>query len=221
MARTQTYDATLGRVEDYFDRTATATWERLTSDAPVSRVRATVRAGRDEMRALMISRLGDLRGKRVLDAGCGPGMACVALAEAGAEVVGVDISPSLIEIAEARLPGALRDQVTYEAGDMLAPRGHFDAVLAMDSLIYYGLDDLRAALAALSNAAPLTVFTLAPRTTFLMAFWAAGKLFPRGDKSPVMVPQDTDRVARLTGSAAVGRVRSGFYISTCMERRDG
>ena len=75
MSRAPSYASTLDRVEDYFDRSATKVWEQLTSDAPVSRVRATVRAGRDEMRALMISRFGDLSGKRILDAGCGTGMA--------------------------------------------------------------------------------------------------------------------------------------------------
>ena len=35
-----------GQIEDYFDRTAVQAWERLTSDAPVGRIRATVRAGR-------------------------------------------------------------------------------------------------------------------------------------------------------------------------------
>ena len=40
------YEATLSRVETYFDRTATRAWEALTSDAPVSGIRATVRAGR-------------------------------------------------------------------------------------------------------------------------------------------------------------------------------
>ena len=68
------YGATRARVEDYFDRTATRTWERLTSDAPVSRIRQTVREGRDRMRAPMLSRLpADLTGARVLDAGCGAG----------------------------------------------------------------------------------------------------------------------------------------------------
>ncbi|NDD43791.1 MAG: magnesium protoporphyrin IX methyltransferase, partial [Rhodobacteraceae bacterium] len=33
------YNQTLLRVETYFDKTATKTWERLTSDAPVSRIR--------------------------------------------------------------------------------------------------------------------------------------------------------------------------------------
>ena len=69
------YAATRDRVETYFDRTATKAWERLTSDAPVSRIRQTVREGRDRMRALMLSRLPeDLRGARVLDAGCGTGL---------------------------------------------------------------------------------------------------------------------------------------------------
>ena len=68
------YEATRSRVETYFDTTATRTWERLTSDAPVSRIRETVRRGRDAMRAQILSRLpDDLRGARVLDAGCGTG----------------------------------------------------------------------------------------------------------------------------------------------------
>ncbi len=79
------YGATLTRVESYFDGTATQTWERLTSDAPVSRIRQTVREGRDRMRALMLSRLPqDLRGARVLDAGCGTGAMTEALALRGA-----------------------------------------------------------------------------------------------------------------------------------------
>ena len=41
-----------GKIEDYFDRTAVQAWARLTSDAPVGRIRATVRAGRDRMRAI-------------------------------------------------------------------------------------------------------------------------------------------------------------------------
>jgi len=70
-----TYESTRNTVETYFDRTATKTWERLTSDAPVSGIRATVRAGRERMRQLLLSKLpADLRGARVLDAGCGTGL---------------------------------------------------------------------------------------------------------------------------------------------------
>ena len=47
---TQSYAARRHQLETYFDRTAVDAWARLTSDAPVGRIRATVRAGRDQMR---------------------------------------------------------------------------------------------------------------------------------------------------------------------------
>ncbi|MBT5474680.1 MAG: methyltransferase domain-containing protein, partial [Rhodobacteraceae bacterium] len=94
------YDQTLTRVETYFDQTATKTWERLTSDAPVSKIRETVRQGRDQMRATLLAELPeDLNGARVLDAGCGAGPTTVELAARGAHVVAIDISPALIDIA--------------------------------------------------------------------------------------------------------------------------
>ena len=53
-----------GEIETYFDRTAAEAWARLTSDAPVGRVRASVRAGRDRMRGTLLSWLpDDLRGR--------------------------------------------------------------------------------------------------------------------------------------------------------------
>ena len=223
------YDQTLSRVEDYFDRTATRTWERLTSDAPVSRVRATVRAGRDRMRSIMLSRLPeDLSGRRVLDAGCGAGQMSVELAARGAEVVAVDISPSLVGIAERRLPAHLRKRVTFQAGDMHCERlGSFDHVIAMDSLIYYEAGDIGSSLADFCpRVAYSIVFTVAPRTPFLMAFWGIGKLFPRSDRSPTMIPHSPKTLSKsLDISGAHGsvteieRVTSGFYISTCLEYR--
>jgi magnesium-protoporphyrin O-methyltransferase len=108
MPDTATYGATRARVEDYFDRTATRTWERLTSDAPVSRIRQTVREGRDRMRATMLSRLPvDLSGLRVLDAGCGPGVMTAELAARGATVTAADISPQLVDIARDAFPESI------------------------------------------------------------------------------------------------------------------
>jgi len=216
------YATTLTRVEDYFDRTATRTWERLTSTEKVSRIRQTVREGRDRMRAAMLARLpADLTGMRVLDAGCGPGVMTAELAARGADVTGVDISPQLIRIAEARLNPAHTARVRLVAGDMTDPAlGHFDAVMAMDSLIYYGEDDLVAALERLASRAPQVVFTVAPRTPFLMTFWTMGKLFPRSDRSPIMVPHAHARLAaRVPGLTRIDRVSRGFYISECLEVR--
>ncbi len=217
------YVATRDRVETYFDRTATRAWERLTSDAPVSRIRQTVREGRDRMRALMLSLLpADLRGARVLDAGCGTGAMTEELAKRGATVVAADISPRLVQIAEGRLAPALRQQVTFRAGDMTDPAlGAFDAVVAMDSLIYYGADDIARTLHGLALRSGQVIFTVAPKTRLLMVMWTAGKLFPRGDRAPVMIPQDLKALSRATGPglAPVGRVAKGFYISDCMEYR--
>lgn len=223
------YSATRDRVETYFDKTATQTWERLTSDAPVSKIRQTVREGRDRMRDLMLSRLGkDLRGARVLDAGCGAGQMTVELAKRGAEVMATDISPSLVNIAELRLPEEYRAQVSFAAGDMLSiDLGRFDYVVAMDSLIYYSADDIGRALAGLeARTDGAIVFTVAPRTKALMAMWYAGKLFPRSDRSPVMIPHSHEKLAKSARAQGVrnmvrpvDRITSGFYISQAMEVR--
>ena len=220
------YTATRDRVEDYFDRSATKVWERLTSDAPVSGVRATVRAGRDRMRALMLAELpADLTGCRVLDAGCGTGAAAVEMAARGADVVAVDISPALIAIAKERQPDNLAGTIDWRAGDMLEPAlGAFDHVIAMDSMIYYAPADIARLLGALGDrVSGKVVFTLPPRTPLLMAMFRVGKLFPRADRSPQMVPQNVRDVSRAMHRAGVSgdlrvveRVKSGFYISTAM-----
>jgi magnesium-protoporphyrin O-methyltransferase len=217
------YSATRDRVEHYFDRSATKVWERLTSDAPVSRIRQTVREGRDRMRAVMLGQLpDDLRGARVLDAGCGAGQMTAELAAKGADVVAVDISPALVEIARARLPEAHSGRVSFASGDMTADHGHFDYVLAMDSLIYYGKRDITDALARLGERTrAAVVFTVAPKTPFLMTFWSMGKLFPRADRSPIMVPHAFSTLRRATKGrlTKVERVSRGFYISECLEYR--
>ena len=222
-----TYEGTRDRVEHYFDRTATRTWEALTSEAPVSGIRATVRAGRDRMRQVLLNRLpADLSGLRVLDAGCGTGALAVELARRGAEVTAVDISPSLIRIAEDRCPEELRKRIIFVAGDMLDPEwGAFDHAVAMDSMIYYEPQTVAALLASASPRIRSTfLFTLPPRTPLLMAMFRVGKLFPRSDRSPAMVPHTVSGVARALAAcgvsgrlAEVERITSGFYISTALE----
>ena len=93
------YKARRGEIEHYFDRTAVDAWKRLTSDAPVGRIRASVRAGRDQMRATLLGWLPhDLTNVRVLDAGCGTGALAVEAAHRGATVVAIDLSPTLVDL---------------------------------------------------------------------------------------------------------------------------
>lgn len=222
------YARTRAWLHEYFDRTAAKSWEALTSDAPVSGVRATVRAGRDRMRTLMLSWLPtNLVGMRVLDAGCGTGAAAVELARRGADVVAIDLSPTLVDVARERAAqSTVRGSIDFRAGDMLDPAlGHFDHVFAMDSLIHYELED---AVQALVTLAPRVrqgfTWTFAPRNTLLAAMHAVGKLFPRGDRAPQIVPTAESALRGALGrtlpSWTVGRtqmVKSGFYTSQAME----
>ncbi len=228
---TSSYQQRRSRVETYFDRTAVEAWRRLTSEAPVSGVRATVRAGRAEMRDTLLGWLpADLTGERVLDAGCGPGELSAEVARRGAEVVGVDVSANLIDIARQRLPADIDPaRVAFHVGDMLDPElGTFDRVISMDVLIHYPREDAVAALASLAERTRTQmVFTFAPRTPLLAAMHAVGKLFPRGDRSPAIEPTAERRLRRaieaeprLGEGWATGRshlIRRGFYISQALE----
>ncbi|MER2264998.1 magnesium protoporphyrin IX methyltransferase [Methylobacterium oxalidis] len=229
-----TYAARRGQLETYFDRTAADAWARLTSDAPVSRIRATVRAGRDAMRNTLISWLpDDLSGARILDAGCGTGALAVEAARRGAEVVAIDVSPTLIGLARERTgPVEGRGSVMFRVGDMLDPDlGRFDHVVAMDSLIHYAGPDIARALAALgSRTSGSIVFTVAPRTALLTLMHAAGKLFPKADRAPAIVPITTRGLARRIARepdlapfrlARSHRINSGFYLSNAIELKRG
>ncbi|MEQ8658347.1 MAG: magnesium protoporphyrin IX methyltransferase [Hyphomicrobiales bacterium] len=222
-----TYQTRRGEIEAYFDRTAAKTWERLTSDAPVSGIRATVRAGRDAMRTTLLSWLpDDMTGQRLLDAGCGTGALAVEAAKRGADVVAVDLSPNLVNVARERMPLNLPGAISWHAGDMLDDSfGLFDHVVAMDSVIHYEAGDKVGALARLAARADGQVlFTFAPKTPLLAAMHTVGKAFPRGDRSPAIVPISEKKLRRLMrdrmpdfAAGNTKRIASGFYTSQAFQ----
>lgn len=225
-----TYTTRRGELEQYFDRTATQAWARLTSTAPVGRVRATVREGRDRMRNTLLSWLpDDLRGRRILDAGCGTGALAVEAARRGADVVAIDLSPTLVGLARERLPESLGlGSIDFRSGDMLDPMlGEFDHVVAMDSLIHYRASDIVAALSRLAaRTSQSIVFTAAPRTPATMLMLGVGRLFPRGDRSPAIEPVAPETLKQLMGTDPsiahwqTGRfelITGGFYKSQALE----
>ncbi len=189
------------QLQQYFDRTAFDAWAKLTSTAPVSGIRKTVRAGRDEMRNVLLSYLPtNLHGQRVLDAGCGTGALAVELAKRGARVMATDISPTLIDLARERLPTDLdRGSIEFFAGDMLDPSlGDFDHVVCMDSMIHYHRRDITRALAGLAQRTRQRIaFTFAPKNPFLSTMIAVGRLFPRADRAPFIEPVAEQTLAKL------------------------
>jgi SAM-dependent methyltransferase len=88
-------------------------------------------------RPAVISLLPPVEGKQVLDAGCGPGVYAEWLVAQGAEVVGVDVCPRMVELARLRLG----DRAAVIEGDLgrpldFFPAASFDLVLSALALDY-------------------------------------------------------------------------------------
>jgi SAM-dependent methyltransferase len=98
-------------------------------------------AGTDPFGLLLplLEMLGDITGRRVLDAGCGEGYLARVLAARGACVTGIDLSPRLIELARSKDPGC---GIDYQVADLSQPQpgttGCFDAAAS-----YLALNDVR------------------------------------------------------------------------------
>lgn len=81
---------------------------------------------------------------RVLDIGCGPGHVARFLRDLGLDITGLDLSPSMVQVARGLNPG-----MRLEVGDMRAlAYGDADAagIAAFYSLIHIGRDEVRSVL---------------------------------------------------------------------------
>jgi len=107
------------------------------------------RAG-DPLLRRLLQLLGDVAGRRVLDAACGDGYLARALADRGAVVTGIDLGPRLIELARLRDPDGTID---YRVADLSEPlpgeSASFDAVASL--LALNDVDDYRGFIAGLAN----------------------------------------------------------------------
>ncbi|HEX6687613.1 MAG TPA: class I SAM-dependent methyltransferase [Solirubrobacterales bacterium] len=96
-----------------------------------------------------------LRGRRLLDVGCGTGKSFLPMLERGWEVTACDISPSMLELARAKAG----DAAQLSVADMrkLPVFGEFDLVWALDDAVNYLLsgEELGNALSGMrANLAP-------------------------------------------------------------------
>lgn len=118
--------------------TPTATAEELA--AFVARQRETWGAGDYDTVATrllpsgerLVARVDVRRGERVLDVACGTGNATFPAARRGARVTGLDLTPGLLRVAEAkaRSEGLDIDWVEGDATELPFPDGSFDVVLS-------------------------------------------------------------------------------------------
>ena len=88
--------------------------------------------------------LGDVRGKEVLELGCGSGENTILLLNKGAKVCGIDFSDSLIELARRRMEVNGRVEgfkfFTGSAHKLPFPDSSFDVVFGMAALHHLDLD---------------------------------------------------------------------------------
>ena len=95
--------------------------------------------------------IGDVSGLKVLDAGCGEGYLARILANRGAQVTGIDISPRLIQMAQAK---NVEGTIVYRVADLSQPlpeyRRHFDVIAS--HLVLNDVYDYRGFIATLETA---------------------------------------------------------------------
>lgn len=89
-------------------------------------------------RTLMLERIGEVRGKRLLEIGCGDGELAVLLARQGAIVSAIDVSEVMIAAARrrARSEGVSVDFVVASAHAIPHDDATFDAVIAVTILCF-------------------------------------------------------------------------------------
>jgi len=108
-------------------------------------------------------------GRPVVEAGSGPGHVTAYVADGGAEAMGIDVSPAMVDEARRRFPG-----VSFEVGDLRrlsrpATSSGWAAVLGWYSLIHLATSELPDAIAAL-------VRPLAPGGWLVLALHAGAEV---------------------------------------------
>jgi SAM-dependent methyltransferase len=117
-------------VSDDGDVGASGHWfEPIADHLGLAYLRYSFTYGTAQECAFLIDALGLVPGARVLDVGCGPGRHAYALAAAGMQVHGVDISEAFVDLARANAP----EGATFARTDARTMQfvGEFDAAISL------------------------------------------------------------------------------------------
>jgi len=123
-----------GRTRDSYDRVAPSYLDEFHDEL----------AGKPLDRALLSALVEHTDATRAIgDLGCGPGHVGAWLADRGRRVVGIDLSPTMVDVGRRRYP-----EVEFRQGDLLAlpaDDGEFGAVVVLYSIIHLEPDELEPA----------------------------------------------------------------------------
>jgi len=155
----------------------------------------------ERLNDLIRSEIGDAAGLEILDIGCGTGLAGACLKERAARMVGIDLSPEMIEFARER--GIYdRLEVAEITGWLDQTRADFDLIVACDCLVYFG---------DLHRVAELAAKRLKPQGWFAFTT-ERGERYPfhLTDSGRFTHHPDHIREVAATAGLIVARLEDGF-----------
>lgn len=169
------------------------------------------------LRIEFIRRYADIAGKRIVDVGCGGGILSEGLAKQGADVLGIDLSEELIDIADLHGlesgAGARYQKISAEALAEQQPES-FDHVTCMEMLEHVpDPGSIIAACAKMVKPGGMVFFSTLNRQpkAYLLAIVAAEyvlQMLPKGthDYKTFIKPSELSRSARAAGLELQGMV---------------
>lgn len=179
------------------------------------------------LRLEFIQRYTSLHDRRIADLGCGGGILSEALAKAGGNVIGIDLSESLLEVARLHaMESGVHIEYRHTSAESLAldAPGQYDLVTVMELLEHVpDPQALVGACATLVRPGGMIFFSTINRTpvAYLKAIVAAEyvlNLVPRGthDYGQFLRPSELDQCARSEGLQVVATI--GFDYCPVTEK---
>ena len=155
--------------------------------------------------------VGDVRDRTVVDLGCGSGTNSVLLAARGAQVFGVDISGSLLEIARirARATGVPAPHfITASAHDLPIASGSVDLVFGIAVLHHLELDVVSREVYRVLRPGGRAIFQEPVRNSELIRRLRAAIPFQAADVSPFEHPLTNQELDEFTSRFVLRRQRA-------------
>jgi len=91
---------------------------------------------RKKLSEILCSMIGNIKGKKMLDAGCGIGNDCKMFSRLGSEIVGIDVSEKMIEMARENCKNSEVELHIKDMENTGFQNGEFDIIIAAFSLLY-------------------------------------------------------------------------------------